>query len=51
MWHDYLCYCEALFEERYVGVLQTHLDRPHCRRTSVSATSERPTTAGQEVAQ
>jgi len=32
LWHYYLCYCEALFEERYVGVVQIQFDKPLCRR-------------------
>lgn len=32
LWEYYLCYCEAGFEERHVGVVQIQLDNPHCRR-------------------
>ncbi len=32
MWHYYLCYCEAVFEERYIGLLQIQWDKPECRR-------------------
>lgn len=32
LWNYYLCYCEAAFEERYVGVLQVQFDKPECRR-------------------
>lgn len=32
LWNYYLCYCEAAFEERYVGVLQIQFDKPECRR-------------------
>jgi len=35
MWHYYLCYCEAVFEERYVGILQIQLDKPQCRRDAL----------------
>ncbi len=28
LWNYYLCYCEALFEERYVGVLQIQFEKP-----------------------
>lgn len=28
MWHYYLCYCEAAFEERYVGLSQIQFDKP-----------------------
>ena len=32
MWTYYLCYCEAAFEERSVGVVQIQFDKPGCRR-------------------
>jgi cyclopropane-fatty-acyl-phospholipid synthase len=32
LWRYYLCYCEAAFEERYVGVVQMQFDKPRCRR-------------------
>jgi cyclopropane-fatty-acyl-phospholipid synthase len=32
LWRYYLCYCEAAFEERYIGVLQIQFDKPECRR-------------------
>ncbi len=32
MWEYYLCYCEAAFEERHVGVLQIQFDKHLCRR-------------------
>ncbi|MCC7421248.1 MAG: class I SAM-dependent methyltransferase [Planctomycetaceae bacterium] len=35
MWHYYLCYCEAAFEERYIGVLQVQFDKPECRRDPI----------------
>lgn len=31
LWNYYLCYCEAAFEERYVGVLQIQFEKPECR--------------------
>lgn len=31
MWEYYLCYCEAGFEERYLGDVQMLLHRPGCR--------------------
>ena len=34
MWHYYLCYCEAGFRERQVGVSQILLEKPGCRRIS-----------------
>lgn len=35
MWTYYLCYCEAIFEERYGGVLQVQFDKPSCRRDPI----------------
>lgn len=35
MWNYYLCYCEAAFEERYIGVLQVQFDKPECRRDPI----------------
>jgi cyclopropane-fatty-acyl-phospholipid synthase len=35
LWNYYLCYCEAAFEERYVGVLQIQFDKPACRRDPI----------------
>jgi cyclopropane-fatty-acyl-phospholipid synthase len=32
LWNYYLCYCEAAFEERHVGVLQIQFDKPEARR-------------------
>lgn len=32
LWDYYLCYCEAAFEERAVGVVQLQFDKPECRR-------------------
>jgi cyclopropane-fatty-acyl-phospholipid synthase len=32
MWNYYLCYCEAAFEERSVGVVQLQFDKPQCKR-------------------
>ena len=31
-WHYYLCYCEAGFHERQIGVSQIMLTKPACRR-------------------
>ena len=36
LWNYYLCYCEAAFEERYIGVLQLQLDKPACRRDPIT---------------
>lgn len=35
LWTYYLCYCEAVFEERHVGVLQIQFDKPLCRRDPI----------------
>lgn len=35
LWTYYLCYCEAAFEERHIGVMQIQLDKPQCRRDPV----------------
>jgi cyclopropane-fatty-acyl-phospholipid synthase len=32
LWEYYLCYCEAAFEERHIGVMQLLFDGPACRR-------------------
>jgi len=34
MWEYYFCYCEAGFEERYLGDLQIMLNKPGCRKAS-----------------
>lgn len=39
LWHYYLCYCEAVFEERYCGVMQIQFDKPRCRRDAIPASS------------
>lgn len=36
LWNYYLCYCEAAFEERYVGVIQIQFDKPECRRDPIN---------------
>lgn len=38
MWDYYLSYCEATFEERYVGVVQLQLDKPGCRHQNQMVT-------------
>ena len=35
LWRYYLCYCEAVFEERQVGVVQVQFDKPLCRRDPI----------------
>lgn len=34
-WHYYLCYCEAGFRERQIGVSQLTLTKPVCRREPI----------------
>ena len=36
-WHYYMCYCEAGFREREIGVSQVLLTKPCCRRPSLVA--------------
>ncbi len=36
LWDYYLCYCEAGFEERYIGVVQAQFDKPLCRRDPIA---------------
>ena len=43
MWHYYLCYCEAAFDERSVGVVQMLLAKPGNRR---DLQSDQPRVAG-----
>lgn len=38
MFDYYLGYCQAAFEERYVGVAQLQFDKPGCRRDAVEIT-------------
>jgi len=35
LWNYYLSYCEAVFEERHVGVVQVQFDKPLCRRDPI----------------
>ncbi len=39
MWEYYLCYCEAGFEERVIGDLQVHFQKPLCKSGIIAATS------------
>lgn len=45
MWDFYLCYCEAAFEERYIGVLQIQFDKPKCRRDPIEIGTAAASTA------
>lgn len=40
LWDYYLCYCEAVFEERHVGVVQIQFDKPGCRRDPIQLSSQ-----------
>ncbi len=40
LWNYYLCYCEAAFEERHIGLLQIQFDKPQ-RRRAASAPEQR----------
>jgi cyclopropane-fatty-acyl-phospholipid synthase len=35
LWNYYLCYCEAVFEERHISVFQLQFDKPRCRRDAL----------------
>jgi cyclopropane-fatty-acyl-phospholipid synthase len=35
LWTFYLCYCEAAFAERQIGVLQVQFDKPGCTRDPI----------------
>lgn len=35
LWDYYLCYCEAVFEERHISLLQLQFDKPGCRRDTL----------------
>jgi cyclopropane-fatty-acyl-phospholipid synthase len=35
LWDYYLCYCEAAFEERHIGVVQIQFDNFRCRRDPI----------------
>jgi cyclopropane-fatty-acyl-phospholipid synthase len=45
LWRYYLCYCEAAFEARYLGLVQMVLERPSCRREpyEIAQAAARPT--------
>ena len=45
MWNFYLCYCEAAFEERYIGVLQIQFDKPKCKRDPIEIGTAAASTA------
>lgn len=43
LWRYYLCYCEAAFEERHIGVMQLQFDRPESRRDPLRITGQAAT--------
>lgn len=47
LWRYYLCYCEAAFEERYIGAMQLQFDGPTCRRDPIRITAQ--ATAGRHA--
>lgn len=53
LWDYYLCYCEAAFEERSVGVVQLQFDKPACRRDPLqigrAAVARTPADAGERT--
>ncbi len=40
LWTYYLCYCEAAFEERHIGVMQVQFDKPQCRRDPIQISQQ-----------
>jgi cyclopropane-fatty-acyl-phospholipid synthase len=40
LWEYYLSYCEAGFEERYIGVVQAQFDKPLCHRNPIRITQQ-----------
>ncbi len=40
LWDFYLAYCEAGFEERYIGTSQILMHKPRCRLDAVAATTD-----------
>jgi cyclopropane-fatty-acyl-phospholipid synthase len=48
LWRYYLCYCEAVFEERQVGVVHLQFDKPLTKRDPInlSAMASRPQSTG-----
>ncbi len=50
LWNYYLCYCEAAFEERSVGVLQIQFDKPACRRDPIVLSRQAAVTSGSSEA-
>lgn len=45
LWLYYLCYCEAAFAERYIGVVQVQFDKPCGRRDPLAITGHAAATA------
>jgi cyclopropane-fatty-acyl-phospholipid synthase len=45
LWYYYLCYCEAAFAERHIGVVQVQLDKPACRRDPLTITQRAAATS------
>lgn len=51
LWMYYLGYCEAAFEERYIGVAQILFDKPGCRRDPLESGLAAARTAFQPLAE
>jgi cyclopropane-fatty-acyl-phospholipid synthase len=49
LWHYYLCYCEAAFEERAIGLVHLQFDNYACRRDPLRI-GDRAAAAGAEPA-
>ena len=49
LWKYYLCYCEAVFEERRVGVVQLQFDKPLCRRDPIQLSERAAITTSHKV--
>jgi len=53
LWRYYLCYCEAAFEERYIGVMQLQFDKPgrqgEAAASDAGANEPLPATAGRRA--
>jgi cyclopropane-fatty-acyl-phospholipid synthase len=45
LWNYYLCYCEAVFEERHIGIVQMQFDKPLCRRDPIELSTAASGTA------
>lgn len=51
LWNYYLCYCEAAFEERYIGVVQLQFDKPQGRTDPIGVGARASSTSPEEDAE